>query len=170
MGGKEAWVERASDCPAILGMTQPGWWGVPRQRERESAKASCIKQKWLGSVSYHAWSLGETKGSVASGRISQLEVLSRLFSLKQVLLKGQLSSAPPSQTQSLFNQLWVPRVRQTLCVLRWSPGNPTWLWNRADCKLLSSIQSKVSEFGGVTDSFMGKLDHKLGQKDWMWSG
>lgn len=38
------------------------------------------------------------------------------------------------------------------------------MWNRADCKLSSSIQSKVSEFRGVTDSFMGELDHKLGRK------
>lgn len=38
------------------------------------------------------------------------------------------------------------------------------MWNRADCKLLSSIQRKGSEFESVTDSFMAELDHKLGRK------
>ena len=60
-------------------MTQPGWWRVPRPRE--SAKASCIGQKRLASG---VAARGETRGSVASGRTSQLEVLRPLFSLKQV--------------------------------------------------------------------------------------
>lgn len=38
------------------------------------------------------------------------------------------------------------------------------MWNRADCKLSSSIKRKGSEFESVTDSFTAELDQELGRK------
>lgn len=92
------YIREALSFSAVLRKSQPDLLGVPEQSPLEE---SHTEQEWPGSSNSMMFS-GLCVHAMVASKQWQLEAISQLSSLQQVLLKGYLNKAPPWSPQPLL--------------------------------------------------------------------